>query len=273
MLIRETVIRWNKGFASVLVLAAGYGMLCEAIDTKGFFDPHFYAVVGSGLEGFGRSFGINVPWAINISIFHAVFSMIVPLIIVSAIFQSSKPWIGKSAYAALLIAVIACSAFSFEVVSLAPDYYHYSEGPGPIILILALMTALIILAWRLPNRNPQRWPVRVSALALFILGCAYTIAFYFARLVQTATGSPGIYIAFLLVFYVALPLLLILKLQKPTERERVALAAGLLMPLMVAGAHGGAGSLVAVGVLLTLIAAAFWRNRLPTLPAAPSSTT
>ena len=262
LLIRETVVRWDKGFASVLVLAAGYGMLAEAIDTKGFFAPHFYAVAGSGLEGFGRGFGINVPWAVNISIFHAVFSIIVPLVIVSAIFQSPRPWIGNKSYAVLLVAVIACSAFSFEVLSLAPDYYHYSEGPGPIILILALMAALIVLAWKLSTRSPQRWPLRMNALALFILGYAYTVAFNFPHLVQRATGSPGIYIAFMLAVYVALPLLLAFKLQKPTERGKVALAGGLLMPLMVAGIHGRAGSLVAVVVLLTVLAVAFWQNRL-----------
>lgn len=48
LLIRETTVRWNKGFASILVLAAGYGMINEGLGTKGFFNPHFYAVVQFG---------------------------------------------------------------------------------------------------------------------------------------------------------------------------------------------------------------------------------
>lgn len=37
LLIRETVVRWGKGFPSILIFALGYGMLNEALSTKGFF--------------------------------------------------------------------------------------------------------------------------------------------------------------------------------------------------------------------------------------------
>ena len=261
LLLRETTVRWGKDFASVLALAAGYGMVNEAIDTKGFFAPHFYAVTGSGLEGFGRWFGINVPWALNVSIFHAVFSIIVPLIIVSAIFRAPGPWIGNRLYAALLAAVVVFSVFAFIVLSLPPDFYRYSEGPGPIGLILMLMAALIFLAWKLPDARPRRWKLGMNAAALFVLGYAYTVAFNFPHLVQAATGSPAVYIAFLLAFYVALPLLLTFKLREPTVYGKLALAAGLLAPMMVAGIHGPANKLAATGFLLTLIAVAIWRHR------------
>lgn len=271
LLIRETVVRWSKGFASVLVLAAGYGMLCEAIDTKGFFDPHFYAVAGSGLEGFGRHFGINLPWALNISIFHAVFSIIVPLTIVSTTFRDSGPWIGNKLHAAILVSVIVCSVFSYKVFSLPPDHYRYSEGSGPILLVLGLMAALIFLARRLPTPDPHRWQFRLNAITLFALGCVFTVAFMISPgRVQAVTGSPGAYVAFLFVVFVALPVWLVFKLPQPTAYGKLALVTGLLMPIMIAGFHAGAGGLFATSVILTLIAAAFWRNRRPTLAASPT---
>jgi hypothetical protein len=261
LLIRETVVRWGKGFTSVLVLAAGYGMVNEAIDTKGFFAPHFYAVVGQGMEGFGRAFGINVPWAINISIFHAVFSIIVPLIIVSAIFRNPGPWIGNKLYAALIVAVVACSAFSFKVLSLPPDFYHYQEGPGPIILILAIMAALILLAWKLPTFRTTRWSLRPHALFLFVLGSVSAFVYhFFPQAVQTATGSVTVFVAFILVFFVAIPLVLYFKLQEPTAVGKVALAAGLLMFMMLTSPQRGPGSLFATGILALLIAVALWRS-------------
>lgn len=270
LLIRETVVRWRKGFASVLLLAAGYGMVNEAIDTKGFFDPHFYAVVGSGLEGFGRHTGINVPWALNISIFHAVFSIIVPLTIVSAIFRDAGPWIGNKFHAAIFITVVACSVFSYKVFALPPDYYRYSEGAGPILLILVLMAALIFLAWRLPTPNPHRWHLRINAIALFALGCLFTVAFVILPgRVQAATGSPVAYVTFLFLVFVTLPIWLIFKMPQPTAYGKIALVTGLLMPIMISGLHAGVGSRVATGLILMLIAAAFWRSRGPTLPAAP----
>ena len=271
VLIRETVIRWHKGFASVVLLAAGYGMLNEAIDTKGVFAPHFYAVVGTGLEGFGRSFGMNIPWALNISIFHAVFSIIVPFTIVSAIFRSADPWIGKKVYAVILILVLACSVFSFQVLSLGPDFYHYSEGPGPILLILALMTTLILLAWKLPAVAPPRWNLRLNPIMLFIFGYGMTVAFINApSRVQAATHAPGIYIAFLLLGFVALPILLMVKLAQPTMYGKLALVTGLLMPIMVSGIHAGAGSFFATVTDATLLVVAFWRQRRQSLLATPS---
>jgi hypothetical protein len=262
LLIRESVVRWGRGFASVLVLAAGYGMINEAIDSKGFFAPHFYAVVDNGLEGFGRHFGINIPWAINISIFHAVFSIIVPLTIVSAIFRSSGPWTGNKLYAAILVAVIACSAFSF--VFLTPGNYSYNEGPWPILLIFVIMTALILLAWKLPTPHPHRWQLRINPMVLFVIGYVFTVAYMNSpRRILAATHSVGAYIAFLLVAFVALPIWLTFKLPQPTTYGKLALVTGLLMPIMIAGLHAGAGSLVATSLLLTLVAAGFWRNRRP----------
>jgi hypothetical protein len=71
----------------------------------------------------------------------------------------------------------------------------------------------------------------------------------------------GAYVAFLLIAFVALPVWLTLKLPEPTAYGKLALVTGLLTPIMIAGLHAGAGSLVATSLLITLIAAAFWRNR------------
>jgi hypothetical protein len=258
LLIRETVVRWNKGFTSVLILAAGYGMVNEATGSKGFFDPHFYAVTGGGLKSFGRYFGVNVPWALNISIFHAVFSMIVPLVIVSAIFPGSNRWIGNKLYAVLLGALVAVSAVTFEFFTIPPSHYHYDEGPGPILLVLVLIAILILLAWKVPTLHSSRWQLRTNVFTLFVVGAVYTIAYYFLPShVQTATGSPVIYIVFLLVVFVALPISLIFKLPEPTARGKVALAAGLLAPLLVISTVKV--GLIPAAIVLALIAIAFVR--------------
>jgi hypothetical protein len=261
VVLRETVMRWGKGFPSILLLAAGYGMVNEAIDTKGFFAPHFYAVAGSGLEGFGRHFGINVPWALYISIFHAIFSIMVPLVLVEAVFRDQKTWIGKKLYVTLIIAVLACSIFSFEVISLGPDFYHYQEGPGPISLILALMATLIFLARVIPPFETHRWQVRINAVVLFLGGGIFTVAFLnFPAFIQRTTGSVVAYISCLSFFFVAIPLGFALKIARPTSLEKLALSAGLLVPLMVFG-HEHIGSLFASVVLLLLILIAFIRGR------------
>ncbi len=95
LLIRKTVARWGKGFASVLIFAAGYGMVNEAIETRGFFDPHFYAVTAFGLEDFGRAFGINVAWVLHGIGGHTpgtLFGVVVMLVILAAAFFRAREY-------------------------------------------------------------------------------------------------------------------------------------------------------------------------------------
>ena len=233
LLIRETVVRWNKGFASVLVLASGYGMLNEGICTKGFFAPQYYAVVSDGLEGFGRYFGINVPWALSLSIAHAVFSITIPFVIVSTIFPGSGRWVGNKLYAVVLTTLVVACAFSFKFIAVAPSYYYYNEGPGPILLILALMAIFLLVAWKMPAIRYSKWKVHLHPALLFMLGAAFTFAFWsLPGHVRAATGSPGIYIAFVLAVFAALPIWLVIKVPEPTARGKVALVAGLLLLFM-----------------------------------------
>jgi hypothetical protein len=274
LLIRETVVRWNKGFASVLVLASGYGMLNEAICTKGFFAPQFYAVVSDGLEGYGRYFGINVPWALSVSIIHAVLSTTVPFLIVSIIFPGTTRWIGDRLYTGLLIVLVAVCAFSFEFIALPPSYYYYSEGPGPIILILLLMALLIIVALKLPTVRLKKWRIHPHPALLFILGAAYVFSIWFIPgAVRLRDLPPGIYAAFLLAFFVIIPIWLVIKLPEPTARGKVALAAGFLFLWMtsslLAGITSNATRLFPFAVVLALLGAAFRRAGQLTPPVAP----
>lgn len=264
LLIRETVVRWNKGFASVAVLASGYGMLNEAICTKGFFAPRYYAVVSNGLEDFGRYFHINVAWALSVSIGHAVLSIMVPYIIVSTIFAGTGRWIGNGLFVVLLVALIAVCAFSFKFIALGPSYYFYSEGPAPILLIFMLMAIVVLIAFKLPDIRFRKWPVHLHPALLFILGAGYIFGLWFLPgVVRAASDSPGVYIGFLLTVFVVLPTWLLIKLPEPTARGKVALAAGLLLLWLgssfLAGITNNPTLLLPFVIVLGLLAAAFIR--------------
>ncbi len=260
LLVRETVVRWGKGFPSILTLALGYGMLCEALSTKGFFDPHFYSVVSDKLEGFGRIFGINVPWALNITVVHAVFSILVPYLIITTIFPGRDRWIGNKLYVTLLLALIADTVFCFYMIALPPSHYHYHEGPGPLLLIIALLAALILAAWKMPSMQFAKWNIRLHAAVLFVLGLLYTLAYMFLPGVVRRLDSAVAYDLFLLVFFIALPILAIIKLPALVPRDTVTLAAGLIFPVTLFGflAHTP-GTLVGGAVVLMALAVAFVR--------------
>ena len=258
LLIRETVVRWGKGFPSILTFALGYGMLNEALSTKGFFDPHFYSVVSNHLEGFGRVYGINVPWALNMTVVHAVFSILVPYLIVTTIFPGRDRWIGNKLYVALLLALIADTVFSFNVIALPPSRYHYNEGPGPLLLIMALLAAIILAAWKMPSMQFSKWSIRLNTGVFFVLGFLYTVAYMFLPGVVRRLDSAAAYDFFLLIFFIALPILAIIKLPAFAPRNTVTLAAGLIVPVILFGllAHTP-GTLVGGAVVLVVFAAAF----------------
>lgn len=262
LLIRETVLRWEKGSPSVLIFAAGYAMANEALETKGFFDPHFYSAIAEGLEGFGRVFGINVPWALHITIVHAVYSILVPYILVTAIFPGRDRWIGNKLYATLIVAFIAVIVFSFKVFVTPPSYYRYDEGPGPLLLILSLMAIVILAAWKIPRVDFSKWAIHLSPVILFILGVIYGLAFLvLPHIVRVTTNSPAAYELFILIFFVALPILLMAKLPAPVPRGRVALAAGLLSVWLLHGIFGHTpGTIFGAVVVLGILAAAFVRT-------------
>ena len=260
LLIRETVVRWGKGFPSILMFALGYGMLNEALSTKGFFDPRFYSVVSDKLEGFGRVYGINVPWALNITVVHAVFSILVPYLIITTLFPGRDRWIGSKLYVTLLLALIAETVFCFYMIALPPSHYHYDEGPSPLLLIIALLAALILAAWKMPGMQFSKWNIRLPAAVLFVLGLLYTLAYMFLPGVVRRLDSAAAYNLFILVFFIALPILAIIKLPALPPRDTVTLAAGLIFPVTLFGllAHTP-GTLVGVAVVLIVFAMAFVR--------------
>src|SRR5208282_4895443 len=106
-----------------------------------------------------------------------------------------------------------------------PSSYFYNEGPGPILFILALIAILILIALQMPEIQSSKWKVHLPPAL--------------PGDVRAATGSPEIYIAFLLAVFVVLPIWLLIKLPEPTARGKVALVAGLLLLLMASSFLGG----------------------------------
>jgi hypothetical protein len=49
VLIRETAARWRKGLTAIVLLGLANGAIEEGLVTRGFFDPHFYAVIAFGM--------------------------------------------------------------------------------------------------------------------------------------------------------------------------------------------------------------------------------
>jgi hypothetical protein len=95
ILARELLVRWNKGWPSLLVLGAAYAILEEGLMAKAFFDPA-WPDVGPNLA-YGRLAGVNWILVFRLIIFHSVLSITIPVVMAHFMFPKCRrePWINK----------------------------------------------------------------------------------------------------------------------------------------------------------------------------------
>ncbi|MGO8698040.1 MAG: hypothetical protein ACLQVY_10020 [Limisphaerales bacterium] len=194
LLIRETVVRWQRGAASMLILSSGYGMINEGLGTKGFFNPHFYVLDNFG-ENYGRWFGVNVLWALHISVVHAVYSILVPIALASVLFPGKERWLGNPAYVTLIIAFVLDTVFvlcAFPYVSVPFDIMpHLSYLLKYFLSLLALILLVILVAWKWRIPDIRKWIWHPNALLLFVGGVFWAFGFNFVPVGSEKSKSPS----------------------------------------------------------------------------------
>ncbi len=196
LLIREAVVAWNKWIASLLALGISYGALNEGLLAKTYFavNPLSPEVVG----GLGRWIGINWPWVTEITLFHMIVSISVPVMLSFLIFPETRyvrflseraiRWfLGLILFEVLAILTLQ-SLFSLTFRSLLPL----------MLLPVAIVAVGIYIARRLPLPDPRRilvgrfsrpLPLVLAGLAFFIVTFIPVLTFFPVPFVPDA--APG----------------------------------------------------------------------------------
>ncbi len=176
LLIRELRLRWNKGWPTVLLLGAAYAIVEEGWMVKSFFDPNW---VDIGLLGsYGRWVGVNWVWCLHLTIYHAVFSISIPILLVELLFpgQRDESWVGRKGQFALWLLLLGDVMLGF--------FFLTSYRPPAIPYLLSILAVIILyrLAQKMPAQithapdSPDRPPARVRWFAL--VGLAATLALF-----------------------------------------------------------------------------------------------
>ena len=107
LLIHEFKVRYKLGYASVLMLGFAYGVLEEGIATKSFFDP-YWPDCADFLCQFGRFAGVNWVWSIGLTIYHGLWSILVPMVIVEILFHEvfEETWFSRKSIIVLVAILI-----------------------------------------------------------------------------------------------------------------------------------------------------------------------
>ena len=90
LLIREALVVWRKGLASLLPLGIAYGAVNEGLLAKTYFGVIPTSPVLGGGSGVGRWAGVNWPWVTEITLFHMVVSISVPIVLSFLLFPETR---------------------------------------------------------------------------------------------------------------------------------------------------------------------------------------
>ena len=267
LLVREATVRWGKGWPTVLALGAAYGIVEEGIGTKTFFGPngvHFLGV-------YGHFLGVNWVWATELTLFHAIFSIALPIAVVGLAFPETvgRPFLPTPRALRTTLAIFVATVVAMFVL------FNPSETPsvGLLAVALAVVALLVVVGRRLPARLAELGlPVRPTLgrdRSYFAWGALFILGFFaISWIVPAVEPFPVVPVLGLLAWAGGFGGFVISRggdLARP--RPRLYFAAGLLVVDLITGtvfaAFGDLGALVVVGAVLFLL----WRIRRRLLPA------
>ncbi|MFI9591383.1 hypothetical protein [Nonomuraea sp. NPDC052265] len=185
VLIRELVRRAGRGWGSVLLLGAAYGIVEEGLALQALTSPTLYGAAGWA----PRVAGLNSAYTeLNIP-YHAVFSVALPILLADLLFPSlrHRPYLGRAGLAVTgVVFVLGVLLLRWTAAFMDPGYL----APWPMLagLLLAVavlaVTALRVLppAHRPPARPPASPAAGVPAPAAVAVGAAIVAFGYLALL-------------------------------------------------------------------------------------------
>lgn len=202
LLIREVVRRLGLGWPEIVLLGAANCMVEEGLQIQSFFNVH-HPDLGI-LAVYGRALGVNWVWAEQLTSFHAIWSITIPIALTELLFPAQRAilWLGNTA-----LKVVACfygidiglgSAFVFLKYHSA---YGYVPPVIPWLATLVAVIAIFNLVVRRPSRIAQRptppWQPEVLSpaprpwlLRLFSFGAALAWFIVFLGLFYTVLPAP-----------------------------------------------------------------------------------
>jgi hypothetical protein len=175
LLVREAAVRWKRGWPTVLLLGAAYGIAEEGLGTKTFFGP---AGVGH-LAVYGHWIGVNWVWAVELATFHAVFSIALPIAVVALAFPETE---GRSFLPTRRALGFVLGTFVATVGAMFV-LFNRPEIPSAALVVasVAAIALLIVFAHRAPRGLGDLGvgrAVGASKLGPFALGAGFVWGFF-----------------------------------------------------------------------------------------------
>lgn len=235
ILCREIKVRWGKGIGSLLLLGAAYGVVEEGLMVASFQNPYWMDL--DILGTFGRVWGVNWVWAVELTAYHAFVSIIVPVLLVEQMYpeRKNKAWLSER------WCKIVPVLFLFDVV-VGYILFAFLSGfwaPLPQYVFFIIVTIVFVMA---AKRLPSDWARRgqldlVSPMKIYIIStaAAFACGVNFWVLPNALPGSsfPVVILTGLGIISVTLRCLTSYDWNNSRSNHWLSLASGALSPLIL----------------------------------------
>jgi len=237
LLIREAKVRWQKGWATVLLLGAAYGILEEGIALSTLFNPLAGPVGKLGV--YGHWAGVNWIWTVTILSVHMIFSISLPILLLGLALPETR---GKS----LLVTRRAISAtFVIWVVDVTVLLLfvrlaeHFWMGTPVFLGSLAAIGILVYLAYKVPatTLTTRSFLPTASPLVTGIIGALFYPSVLIVESLGMGAKLPAVVDLAFVILDQLMFLIVIIRIIGRTNNKRnlIALTAGLIVVLALFG--------------------------------------
>lgn len=279
LLIRELVRRRGRGWASILLLGAIYGLIEEGLALQSLFNPAYNHVSLWGAYAFGINWvyaGVTIIWI------HPVWSVAIPILLTELLFPARRATLYLRRFGLIVIGI--WYALGVAIVGFfARTSYPYNVPPTLLGAVVLLVLVLVVIAlFALPRRVPR--PIRTLNapqpwVVLLVIGIgALTLPSSLWRVEPAFASFPLVLVSLLVPLVVAAAMIWLVRSFAPTrdwsDRHLLALASGALIAHTVVGglifsktmAQGVAIGALGLVMLILLVLFAVWvRRRVDTL--------
>ena len=179
LIIRELMIRWGKGpngWITLLLLGASYGIIEEGLYLMSFFNPNWEDLGTFGV--YGRFLGVNWVWVVQLTIFHMVYSISIPIVLTHIAFPmvEKESWLSKKLLVLVIIIFFICG---FIWINFVITTYKYIPGIAEYVGFLIFTIFLIFLAKKAPSHLFDMKEVDPPSFKfLFLLGLVWGVGFF-----------------------------------------------------------------------------------------------
>ncbi|MBN1302930.1 MAG: hypothetical protein JXA13_00740 [Anaerolineales bacterium] len=195
LMARELIVRWKKGWGSLLLLGMTYGIYEEGLVVRSFFNPG-WEDLGS-MAHYGRLWGANWIWIEHLTIYHAVISICASVTFVEILYpdRRKESWLqGCKWWSLNLVPFLLMLPIGTLI---APYRVH----PGWILLTWFSIGLIILAARLIPANILKTRQVKVPHPRRFYLAglLGYFIYTFLLYLGSDENRYPALVTAILLV--------------------------------------------------------------------------